>query len=31
MYNIDTLTLGMACSRGYKRKNIFTGEYEDTE
>lgn len=30
MYNIDTLTLGMLCTRGYKRKNFFTGEYEDT-
>ena len=30
MYNIDTLTLGMSCTRGYKRRNFFTGEYEDT-
>lgn len=31
MYNIvDTITLCMSCSRGYKRKNVFTGEYEET-
>lgn len=30
MYNIDTLTLCMSCSRGDKRKNVFTGKYEDT-